>query len=94
MKTRMKTNDVALLDDGETWGGPGKIVRMTPAVERKYRDDLDNGGLDDVIKDRRVEILHVEVLVEIFDRLRQIRSQDPTINRLLKEAVYARAGQS
>jgi hypothetical protein len=93
VKTRIKTNDVMLLDDGETWGGLGKIVRMTPAVEKKYKDELDNGGLEEVCNDKRVEILNVETLIEIFDHLRnQVHINNPELQSLIKEAIYAHAG--
>ena len=75
------------LDDGETWGGPGKIVRMPASVQAKYQDDLDNGSLGDVMKDPGTELLWVEGLVQIFDYLRKSKVRDPKLRRLMKGAL-------
>jgi hypothetical protein len=72
------------LDDGETWGGPGRIVRMPASVQTKYGDDLDNGSLADVMKDPGTELLWVEGLVQIFDYLRKSKVRDPKLRKLMK----------
>jgi hypothetical protein len=81
------TYTTTTLDDGETWGGPGKVVRMPASVQAKHGDDLDNGSLEDVMKDPGTELLWVEGLVQIFDYLRKKKVRDPKLRRLMKGAL-------
>jgi hypothetical protein len=82
----VKTHDVILFDDGETWGGPGSVIRIPPGVLARHKDEYDNGRLRDIVEDPGTTILYVEGLVAIYDFLKKVNVRNPKLKRLLERA--------
>ena len=80
----MRTKDVVLLDDGETWGGPGYVIRIPPNVLTKHQDEYDNGRLDEILDDPGTTEIDIDGLVAIYDLLRRLGVRNPALRKLLQ----------
>ena len=84
----MKTYDVVTVDDFETWGGPGQVVRIPSGVRAKYRDEIESGSIEEAVKDPRTTVLWIDGLLEIYDYLRKAGIQGPKLQRLMDGTTH------
>ena len=85
----MKT--FVVLNDWDTWtdADGAMVVRLPVKVEEAFRSHLENGLINEAMRDRKAERLDISTLVRLYDHLRHACAkgtlQDPALVRLVAE---------